>query len=98
MIGRVLMLSLLVTFVVAFFVRPVSAQQAMYCFSDFATAEQKAAEHGEKLLWRGYNLVGIELWFFSGPKSYTIFVKTVDEQFCTSPTLIGVKRQKGLAT
>lgn len=98
MIGRVVMLLLLVTFVVSFFVRPADAQVPMYCFDNFDQASAKAKEHDEKFMWSGFNLLGIEMFFFGGKKTWTVFIKSETGLYCTSAALIGVKPPKGLAT
>ncbi len=99
MIGRLSCLLILVVFVTAFFMRSPQAQTPMYCFNDFTTAEEKAAEHDEKFRYSGTNLLGIEMFFFIGEKTYTIFIKSEGGFFCTSPALIGVKKpKKGIST
>ena len=99
MISRAFFLTILVVFVTAFFMRSPQAQTPMYCFNDFTTAEEKAAEHDESFRYSGTNLLGIEMFFFIGEKTYTIFIKSESGFFCTSPALIGVKKpKKGIAT
>ncbi len=98
MTAKLFCLAILTAFVAVFFMRPSQAQETMYCFSDFETAESKAAEHDEKLVYEGTNLLGIEMFFFISEKTWTIFIKSA-AGFCTSPALIGVKKpQKGIST
>ena len=97
MISRAFFLLILLVFVTAFFMRSASAQSPMYCFNDFETAEKKAAEHDEKFRYSGTNLLGIEMFFFIGKKTWTIFIKSEGGFFCTSPALIGVKKPKGIS-
>ena len=98
MIVRAVMLLLLITFCVAFFVRPADAQAPMYCFDNFDQASAKAKEHDEKFMWSGFNVLGIEMFFFGGPKTWSVFIKSETGLYCTSAALIGVRRPKGLAT
>ena len=98
MIGRAVMLLLLVTFIVAFFMRPTQAQTPMVCFNSLAKATEKAAEHGEKLVWVGRNYLGIKMFMFGSKESWTVFIESETGLICSSPALIGVKEKQGLAT
>jgi len=98
MIGRVVVLLLLIVFCASFFVRPSGAQEVMYCFNNFNEARAKAEEHDEKFIWSGLNLLGIEMFFFDGDKTWTVFIKSDTGLYCTSPALIGVKTPKGVQT
>ena len=98
MIGRVVMMLLLIIFCVAFFVRPADAQAPMYCFDNFEKASAKAKEHEETFLWSGFNVLGIEMFFFGGDKTWSVFIKSETGLYCTSAALIGVKKPKGIST
>ncbi len=98
MIIRAVLLLLLIVFCASFFVRPSSAQEVMYCFNNFNEAREKAQEHDEKFIWSGFNLLGIEMFFFDGDKTWTVFIKSDTGLYCTSPALIGVKTPKGVQT
>lgn len=97
MITRVLSV-ILITCCVSFFVRPADAQTEMYCFDNFAQATAKAAEFDEKFMWSTFNLLGAEMFFFSGPRTWTVFIKSQEGEYCTSPALIGVIKPMGRET
>ena len=96
--SRLLCLAILAAFVAAFFMRDLQAQQPMMCFDSLAVATEKAGQHGEKLKWSGKNLIGIRMFMFSGPNSWTIFIESEGGLFCSSPALIGFKDKIGKDT
>lgn len=96
--SRVLCLIVLAAFIAAFFMRDLQAQQPMMCFDSLAVATEKAGQHGEKLEWSGKNLIGIRMYFFTGPTSWTIFIESEGGLFCSSPALIGFKNNQGKDT
>ena len=99
MITRLVLALLLIIGVASFLMRPAHAAREMYCFDNLEKASAKAEEHDEKFMFSSFNLIGVEMFFFSGPKTWTVFIKSDDGFYCTSPALLGViKPKKGIPT
>mgnify|MGYP003128742122 CR=1 FL=1 len=74
--------------------RTPAAQSPMLCFQNIEQAAEKAGEHGEKLRFVGHNFIGIKMFFFIGPKSWTVFIESETGHICSAPAMMGLRHKK----
>lgn len=73
----------------AAFLFPASAQQTLPCVPDEKAADAAAAVAGEDLVWEGETASGVQMRFYLGRSSWTVFFQRADSLWCTSPSMVG---------
>lgn len=78
----------------AAFLMPAFGQQTLPCVPDEKAADATAAVAGEDLVWQGATASGVQMRFYLGRSSWTVFFRRADSLWCTSPSMVGtVKRE-----
>tara|TARA_R110000824_G_scaffold213718_2_gene400020 strand:+ start:313 stop:582 length:270 start_codon:yes stop_codon:yes gene_type:complete len=78
------------------FATPVYAQQQIMCVPDAAAADEAAQNSGEELAWQGKTGSGVEMRFYLGPDTWTVFFYR-GGQWCTSSGMVGIINRAGAA-
>jgi len=61
----------------------------LYCIESTEELERQVAQKGLKFLFSGITRNGIPLWFYSNNTSFTVFYRTPDRDYCTTPNYYG---------
>jgi hypothetical protein len=59
------------------------------CLPDTKAADEAASNAGEDLIWEGRTSSGVEMRFYLGKETWTVFFQRSDSLWCTSPTMVG---------
>ncbi len=72
---------------------PAMAQQQIMCVPDTAAADEAAQNSGEELAWQGKTSSGVEMRFYLGRDTWTVFFYRSDRLWCTTSGMVGeIKR------
>ena len=85
--GRFLALWLLAIMATVFMLGPARGQTA--CVNSFEEAAKAVKKHEEEFRFAAVNSIGVVLFMFSGPRSFTIFFQDPQGRMCTAPALLG---------
>lgn len=59
------------------------------CVPNTKAADEAATNAGEDLIWEGRTSSGVEMRFYLGKETWTVFFRRSDSLWCTSPTMVG---------
>lgn len=76
---------------------PLSAQQAVVCVPDAASADEASRNAGEELAWAGQTNGGTLMRFYLGGSTWSVFFQRADGQWCTAPSMVGKIKRDGAA-
>ena len=85
--GRFLALWLLAIVATVFLLGSARGQTA--CVNSFEEAVETTKRYGEEFRFAAVNSIGVVLFMFSGPRSFTIFFQDPQGRMCTAPALVG---------
>lgn len=63
------------------------------CVPNTQAADEATTNAGEDLIWEGRTSNGVEMRFYLGKETWTVFFRRADGLWCTSPTMVGTNRK-----
>jgi len=74
---------------VALLLASPAAAKDIACVPNTKAADEAAINAGEDLIWEGRTSNGVEMRFYLGKETWTVFFRRADSLWCTSPTMVG---------
>lgn len=79
---------------VALLLASPAAAKDVACVPNTQAADKATRNAGEDLIWEGRTSSGVEMRFYLGKETWTVFFRRADGFWCTSPTMVGTNRKE----